>query len=60
MPLQDRMTTKEVSEYIGIPTATIHGWRHREVGPDYFRVQGRVFYWRRDIDAWLADQEKAA
>lgn len=60
MPQNDRMTTKQVAEYIGSPTATVHSWRHRNVGPDYFRVQGKVFYWRSDIDRWMTEQGAAA
>jgi hypothetical protein len=59
MPLHDRMTTKQVAEYIGSPIATVHSWRHREVGPDYFRVQGRVYYWKEDVDRWLTEQGAA-
>ncbi|MGP9611568.1 helix-turn-helix transcriptional regulator [Corynebacterium sp. AOP36-E1-14] len=54
------MTTKQVAEYIGSPNATVHSWRHREVGPDYFRVQGRVYYWKSDIDHWLTEQGATA
>ncbi len=48
------LTTAEVSNYLHVPVATIHQWRHRGEGPPAYKV-GRHLRWRlADVYAWLA------
>lgn len=60
MKVQERLTTKELSKYLGVPAPTIAGWRQRgKIGPPSFKIGGTVFYWRSDIDRWLTEQKAA-
>jgi excisionase family DNA binding protein len=49
-------TPMEVSEYLEIPETTIRIWRHRKVGPPWFRVGRHVRYRWTDIERWLESQ----
>lgn len=51
----DHLTIDEVSTIYRIPVATLRYWRTRGEGPRSFRLGRRVFYLRRDCDAWVAD-----
>ena len=39
---------------------TLETWRVRGGGPHFLKVGRRVVYRRRDLDAWLADRERAS
>lgn len=54
-PMLERLTSAEVAELLGISEATLRTWRSAGRGPSYYRL-GRVLYWRRDVDAWIAAQ----
>jgi len=46
----------DLAEWLGVPVATLYGWRHRGEGPPAVKV-GRHLRWRRlDVDSWLAGQ----
>lgn len=49
------LTTKEAATYLGRAEQTLVNWRWLKQGPPYHRVgpQGKVFYAREDLDAWL-------
>lgn len=49
----DRLTIEEVSATYRIPIATLRYWRARGEGPRSFRLGRRVFYLKRDCDAWV-------
>lgn len=53
------MTTKEVSEEIGIPEGTLRYWRHNDMGPASFVLIKRVVYRRTEVERWIAEQEAA-
>jgi excisionase family DNA binding protein len=56
------LTTAQVSEYLSIPVATLHVWRHRGVGPRSFKVGRHLRYRAADVTSWLestADQQPA-
>lgn len=46
----------QLTEYLGIPKATLSQWRHRGVGPKWTRVGRHVRYRWSDVDAWLDSQ----
>lgn len=39
---------------------TLETWRVRGGGPRFLKVGRRVAYRRRDLDAWLAERERAS
>lgn len=48
------------AEY-GVSTGTQKTWRKTGVGPKWFRLGARrVVYRRSEIEAWIAESEKAA
>ncbi|WP_082980912.1 helix-turn-helix domain-containing protein [Mycolicibacter heraklionensis] len=53
------MTLQQASAYLNIPANTLRWWRTSGTGPRAYRLGGRVFYDRADLDSW-ADAEKLA
>lgn len=53
------MTPAEVSKEFKFPIGTLRYYRSAGNGPASFRLAGRVRYWRADVLAWIADQERA-
>jgi excisionase family DNA binding protein len=56
MMLESLMTVEALSEYLGVPKATVFSWNSRGVGPRRYRVGKHVRYRRADVDAWLMEQ----
>lgn len=52
-------TTEEVAEYLQVPVATLHQWRHKRTGPKASKVGRWLRYDWSDVDAWVKDQAKA-
>jgi predicted DNA-binding transcriptional regulator AlpA len=53
------MTTKQVSEYIGIAVSTLLLYRAMGTGPKYIKILQRlVRYEKRDVDTWLSEQKR--
>jgi excisionase family DNA binding protein len=46
-------STCEAANYLRVANRTLSRWRSLGVGPAYIRVGGKIFYQRRDLDAWL-------
>jgi excisionase family DNA binding protein len=58
-PFQDSerlMTLLEVSQLLGVPVATLYGWRHRREGPAGYRIGRHVRYRRAAVEAWIETQ----
>lgn len=56
-PSTELMTPDEVAAYLGVERQTIYNWRTLGTGPDGFRMNnGRLRYWRSEIERWLRDQ----
>jgi excisionase family DNA binding protein len=50
------MTLLEVSQLLGVPVATLYGWRHRREGPAGYRIGRHVRYRRAAVEAWIETQ----
>jgi excisionase family DNA binding protein len=50
------MTLLEVSQLLGVPVATLYGWRHRGEGPTGYRIGRHVRYRRAVGEAWIEAQ----
>lgn len=50
------MTLVEVSELLGVPVATLYGWRHRGEGPVGYRIGRHVRYRRATVEEWIETQ----
>jgi excisionase family DNA binding protein len=51
---------EEVSEYLGVPVATLYQWRHRGYGPVSARIGKHLRYDPDDVRAWVKNQSEAA
>lgn len=51
------MWMPDAAEYLGYEISTLRKWRLKKIGPESFRVGGRVAYKVAKLDAWLATQE---
>ena len=49
-----RMNTHNAARYIGLSEKCLAAHRCRGTGPRFLK-RGRVFYFREDLDAWLAE-----
>lgn len=57
----DWLTTKKVAEITGYDEQTVKGWRHRRVGPPWFRVgtgKNSIRYDRAELEAWCEQQRR--
>lgn len=52
----ERLTRQQAAEYLSVTTWTLDYWRRQNRGPRSYKIVGRVYYLRPDIDAWLQDQ----
>ena len=50
------MTLLEVSQLLGVPVATLYGWRQRAEGPTGYRIGRHVRYRRAAVEAWIETQ----
>ena len=52
------LNAAQVAEMLQVPIATLYAWRYRGFGPKAIKV-GRHLRWRRrDLDAWLDEQQR--
>lgn len=49
-----RMSRPTTAKYIGIASQTLAIWAVKGIGPPPVRVGGRIFYRKRDVDAFIA------
>jgi excisionase family DNA binding protein len=49
-------TPMEVSEYLGVPVATLYQWRHRGVGPRAHKLGRHLRYRWAEVEAWVDEQ----
>lgn len=53
------LSPKDAAQYIGVSIATLNRWRYSNgiqlevIPPHYYKVGGRIFYQRRDLDSFL-------
>ena len=59
---EQKFNTLGAAKYIGpdFSERTLETWRVRGGGPKFLKAGSRVFYRRRDLDAWLAERERAS
>jgi hypothetical protein len=55
-PIEELLTTAQAAQRLGRAPKTLRAWRAASRGPAYFDVGGRIAYWTRDLDAWLASR----
>ena len=56
--MQDKLlSTKELSEYLGIAVSTIIEYRMNNSGPVYAKLGHLVRYKKSDVDAWIESRK---
>ena len=55
-----RLDRKNAAMYLGCAPKTLADWASKGIGPAYVMVGGRAFYFRQDLDNWIAMQPKQA
>lgn len=50
------MTVDEVAALLGVPKATLYGWRHANIGPVGIRVGRHLRYHPQDVQAFIEDK----
>lgn len=55
MTKEERLNNEEAAEFIGIKPGTLVDWRYRGIvnQPKYLKIGNRVWYRKRDLEAWL-------
>lgn len=48
-----RMCAKDASDYVGLSEKTLAMMRCKGTGPRFVK-RGRIFYFKQDLDEWLA------
>lgn len=58
MSTDERLTSEQAAEFIGIKPATLNDWRYRGIAnqPKYLKIGNRVWYRKRDLEAWVEAQ----
>ncbi len=47
------LNTKQAAELSGISPKMLVIWRCKGIGPSFTCIQGRVYYYKKDLYAWL-------
>lgn len=47
---------EQLSDFLGVPVATIYGWRTRGEGPPGLRIGKYIRFRREDVEAWLVSR----
>ncbi|WP_053205655.1 helix-turn-helix transcriptional regulator [Jiangella muralis] len=53
-------TPRDVSDYLGVPVATLYQWRWKKYGPPAARVGRNLRYRPAAVEAWLDSVTEAA
>ena len=48
------LSAQELAVYLEVPVKTIYTWRHRNTGPQGFRVGKHLRFRWCDVESWLA------
>ena len=48
-----RLSRANAARYLGFSASTLANWSLRNYGPKGHKVAGRVFYYTRDLDAFI-------
>jgi hypothetical protein len=50
-----RMTAKDAALYLGSEPQTLAEWRWKDRGPDWVKIHGRIWYYQKALDAYIAE-----
>jgi len=52
----DRLDPVNAAKYIGLSPKTLAMMRCKGIGPKFIKPCGRIYYFRKELDAWLNGQ----
>ncbi len=52
------LTVQELAEYIGYEVTSVYNFKQNGRGPKMTKIGARVRYYKSDVDAWIAAQNK--
>ncbi len=55
-PLERLLPVEDLTDYVGVPVATIYAWRYRRQGPPGFRVGRHLRFRWSDVERWIEDR----
>ena len=53
-----RLSRVDAAKYLGRTPKTLAMWKWQGVGPRWVIIGGRVFYYRRDLDDYIREQQE--
>jgi hypothetical protein len=45
----ERLNAHQAAQFLQVTTGTLKNWRHRRIGPSFYRVCGAIWYSRIDL-----------
>ena len=58
MPYSNNISKKEAARMVGVSESTIVRWVNAGKFPAPFPIEGRTFFYRPEIDGWLAEKRE--
>ncbi|WP_191830874.1 helix-turn-helix domain-containing protein [Pseudomonas fluorescens] len=60
--MNEKMNTEQAAEYLGLKPGTLNIWRStkQSPAPAYIKMGTRVFYLKKDLDAFIESQRVEA
>lgn len=57
--VSERLTVTQAALFIGVAPTTLYGWYENDRGPRGFKIGGRIFYMRSDLNSWTEEQVRS-
>jgi excisionase family DNA binding protein len=57
--VEEWMTTRELSEHLGVHELTILRWKKEGKGPPYYKIGTRFRYLKKDVEKWVSEQQNS-
>ena len=51
---RELLTPKQLAAELRVTEWTLNEWRKNKVGPAYYRMVGRIVYYREEVEEWQA------
>lgn len=54
-PAKTMLSTRQASAFLGVTEDMMNSWRHRKIGPPYYRMGRTIRYCEADLRAFIED-----
>lgn len=55
--MDNLLSPQQLADYLGVPVATVYGWRYKREGPVGVRIGRHVRFRRADVLEWIEQQK---